>query len=58
MAKELRISIVVPVSDDLFEQAATVHAVKPVLEHVARQLESLNARVTHELVTPRAAKSE
>lgn len=51
MPKELRISAVVTLPDDIFEEAAALVAAKPMLDKLIADFPA--ARVKHEVVTPK-----
>jgi hypothetical protein len=51
--KELRISAVVEVPDDIWQQADTLSAAKPVVEAFTEAVQKMGGRVEAELVTPK-----
>lgn len=51
--KELRISAVVEVPDDIWTQADTLSAAKPIVEQFTTALALLGGKVEAELVTPK-----
>ena len=53
MPRELRVSAVLPIPDDIFEQADALHAARPILATLKEQVEALGGNVSHELVTPK-----
>ena len=53
MAKELRISAVIEVPDDIWAQADTLSAAKPIVETFTSALASIGGKVEAELVTPK-----
>lgn len=53
MPKELRISAVVEVPDDIWSQADTLSAAKPIVEAFTEAVGKLGGKVEAELVTPK-----
>lgn len=53
MPKELRISAVVEVPDDIWEQADTRSTAKPIVEQFKASLAAIGGKVEAELVTPK-----
>jgi hypothetical protein len=53
LPKELRISAVVEVPDDIWQQADKLSAAKPIVEAFAEAVEKLGGKVEFDLVTPK-----
>ena len=53
MPRELRISAIVEVPDDIWAQADKLSAAKPVVEAFTESVEKLGGKVEAELVTPK-----
>lgn len=51
--RQLRISAVVEVPDDIWQQADTLSAAKPIVEAFTEAVQKLGGRVEAELVTPK-----
>lgn len=53
MPKELRISAVIEIPDDIWRQTDALAAVKPAVESFAAAVQAAGGRVDAELVTPK-----
>lgn len=53
MPKELRISAVIEVPDDIWEQADKMAAAKPIVAEFTAAVEKMGGKVEAELVTPK-----
>ena len=53
MARELRVSAAMPLSDDLMDRAEELVSVKEALESFAGAMQRVGGTVTYEEVTPR-----
>ncbi len=56
MARELRVSMIIPIPEEIFAQADALAKAKPVINDLVKAAEALGGTVSHEIVTPRGPK--